>query len=326
VGVPVAVANYVPVDRAGAWRGRIAASMTYYARRPGRDLEELRAEWDAQGAERRVFGRSFVTADGERIPLREADERSRAALEERREAWTTATAIARAERHAVRDAAFEDRCERFLQGETARSARLSPERREELVERWRHTREARERLPDPAFCIYRVVLSAAWATLDGRELSYILGTALGGATLAVGASLAHATTKALRDAQLEAERLVARQAQRREQEAERAQRAEADRARREQERQVDRQERRQDRADARFAQRFRQPGWLAVEHRNTAHPHWHVVAISDRRLDVADLEAMRERLGERERTREREQSPERHPEPERQRDTGRELW
>ena len=56
MSVPVAVANYVPVDRAGAGRGRIAASMTYYARRPGRDLEERRAEWDAPGAARRGLG------------------------------------------------------------------------------------------------------------------------------------------------------------------------------------------------------------------------------------------------------------------------------
>ena len=51
---------------------------------------------------------------------------------------------------------------------------------------------------------------------------------------------------------------------------------------------------------------------MAVEHRNSEHPHWHVVGIADRRLNVADLDAIRERLGERERARELEQSPERH--------------
>ena len=43
MSVPVAVANYVPVDKGGAWRGRISASMTYYAQRPGRDLQQLAA-------------------------------------------------------------------------------------------------------------------------------------------------------------------------------------------------------------------------------------------------------------------------------------------
>jgi len=321
VGVPIAVANYVPVDRAGAWRSRIAASMSYYARRPGRDLDELKAEWAAQGAGRHVFGRYFYTADGERIPLKEADERFRAALVERREAWKEAKALERAERHAARNAAFEERCQRFLAGEDAKSKKLSPERREQLVERWRHTRAARERLPDPAFRIYRVVLSTTWATLDGRDVSYVLGTALGGATLAVGASLVHASTRSLAELQRHAERLLEREGQRREREADRQQRAEANRARREHARTEARRERRQERADARFARQFQHPGWLAVEHRNTEHPHWHVVGIAERRLDVADLTAMRERLGERERQRELEQNPERH----RQRDRGMEL-
>ena len=300
----MAVANYVPVDTGGAWRGRISASMTYYAQRPGRDLDELRAEG-------RVLGRYFTTADGERIPLAEAEARFHKALEERRDAWKQAKALERAERHAARDQAFEERCERFLAGEDGKSSTLSPERREQLVARWRHTRAARERLPDPVFRIYRVVLSTSWATIDGRDLSHILGTALGGAVGAAGAIATRAATTTVRDAQTHALRLVEHEDQRRQQEAERQQRAAARQEQRDTARQARGKERHQQRADARFARQFAHPGWMAVEHRNTEHPHWHVVAISDRRLDVADLDALRERLGERERARELEQAPER---------------
>ena len=308
MGVPVAVANYVPVDTGGAWRGRISASMTYYAQRPGRDLQQLAAE---HRAESRVLGRHFYTADGETIPLAEADDRFQKALEERRDAWKEAKALERAERHAARDQAFEERCERFLAGEDGKSRTLSPERREQLVARWRHTKAAREHLPDPAFRIYRVVLSTSWATIDGRDLSHILGTALGGAVGAAGAIATRATTTTLRDAQTHALRLVEREDQRHQQEAERQQRAEARQQQRDTARQARGKERHQQRAEARFARQFAHPGWMAVEHRNTEHPHWHVVAISDRRLDVADLDALRERLGERERARELEQAPER---------------
>jgi hypothetical protein len=312
VGVPVAVANYVPVDTGGRWQGRIGASMRYYAQRPGRDLDELRAEWEARGAERRVFGRTFVTADGEKIPLAEAQDRFQKALEERRDAWREQRALERAERHAARDEAFEGRCERFLAGENSKSSKLSPERREQLVARWRHTKAAREHLPDPAFRIYRVVLSTSWAAIDGRDISHVLGTALGGAVGAAGAIATRATTQALRDAQTHALRLVEREDERRQQEAERQQRAEARQEQRDTARQARGKERHQQRADDRFTRHFTHPGWLAVEHKNTAHPHWHVVALSDRRLDVADLNAMRERLGERERARELEQDPQRH--------------
>ena len=101
-------ANYVPVDAAGAWRGRIGAAMRYYAHRPGADKDHQERERTAERAalgettgggrhaphqdeesrgpgEARVRGRWFITADGEKIPLREAQDRFLADVEDRRD-------------------------------------------------------------------------------------------------------------------------------------------------------------------------------------------------------------------------------------------------
>jgi hypothetical protein len=293
----------IPIDGAGAWRRRIAAAMTYYARRPGQDRDAAEADARTRGGPR-VQGRWFVTQDGERIPLAEAEDRFLAGVARREAAWNAQQAARAATGRERRAARLDARIAAFLDRESG----PDPDRREQIAARWRHQHAARERLPAPAFRVYRVILSTSWAVVDGRDVGHVLGTALGGAAAAAGASAVHATARSLRDLQRHGERLVEREAQRRQRETEREQRAEARRTR-QQERQA---ARRRERADAQFADR-----WMAVRHAGPGHthPHWHAVLLSDRALTTRDYARMRQALAERERQREREQHRDRPPEP-----------
>lgn len=212
-------ANYVTPGSA-RWAHRISRAMTYYAHRPGDDLHreddetpaaELRFRHRPQRDEPHAAGRSFYTSDGQKIPLAEAEDRFFAQVEARREQARQQREAARAERKTVRDAAFEDRCRRFVAGEGTRPG-LTRERRQVLVDRWRQTRHAKERLPDPVFRIYRVILSTERAVMDGRDIREVLETAVVGATRAVAGAVGHGIKTAYRDAQRDHERHTRAQA------------------------------------------------------------------------------------------------------------------
>ena len=79
----VVQAAYDPVTATSAWRGRIGTAMRYYATRPGADKDREEREARERGHPQ-VRGRWFVTSDGERLPLKEAEERFLAQVEARR--------------------------------------------------------------------------------------------------------------------------------------------------------------------------------------------------------------------------------------------------
>jgi hypothetical protein len=307
----VKVTKPVRIDGAGAWRGRIAAAMTYYARRPGRDREAQEGDARERGHPQ-VRGRWFVTSDGEWIPLAEAQDRFLAGVEARKEAWRERSEERTAERRQGREARLEARITAFLEREDGPDRA----RREQIADRWRHQHAARERLPDPVFRVYRVILSTSWAVLDGKDVERVLETALGGAAGAAASAVGHAGALAYRGAARRLER-QARAAQR---QRERAGRAAAERARRRGEREERAAARRQQRADARFAAQ-----WMAVRHDGPSHshPHWHAVLLADRALTTRDYDRMRGVLAERERDREREQRRERTPSQDHDRERGR---
>jgi hypothetical protein len=308
--VGIVKATYVPVDPAGAWRRRITVAMRYYAHRPGADKDQQERERAADRATTgeaveprepgrrggpRVAGRWFVTTDGERLLLREAHERLLAEVAARHEAARRA----REERAADRHGRAEARLRAFVEGAGGARER---DRREQLAARWRHAREARERLPDPVFRVYRVVLSTSWAVLEGRDVEHVLATALGGAAGAVAGTVAHAGVEVARRLERTHDRATRRAAWARERAAEQADAAE----RRQRARVAGAEERRRQRADARFARRF-----LYVRHEGPSHshPHVHALFVTDGRgLDRRDLERMRHALAAREALREREQA------------------
>lgn len=134
-------ARYDPVSPAAGWRTRVHQAMTYYSRRPGRDKE--REEREHPG----VAGRWFVTADGERLPLPEAERR------------------------------FAREVEAQLAATQARTA----ERERELSERYGRP----IRLPEPTHRFYQVVVSTRDVALHDRDAAAILGRAFDGPTLYV---------------------------------------------------------------------------------------------------------------------------------------------
>jgi hypothetical protein len=139
--VGIVHARYDPVTPATGWRTRVHKAMGYYARRPGRDKE--REEREHPG----VKGRWFVTADGERLPPHEAEQRfARAA-----EAQLAAAQAGRAER------------ERALTERYGRPIRL----------------------PEPTHRFYQVVVSTRDVALHDRDAAAILAQAFAGPTLYV---------------------------------------------------------------------------------------------------------------------------------------------
>ena len=134
-------ARYDPVAPATGWRTRVHKAMGYYARRPGKDKE--REEREHPG----VTGRWFVTADGERLPLKEAEQR------------------------------FAREIEAQLAVTQARTAA----REQELSARYGRP----VRLPEPTHRFYQVVVSTREVALHDRDAAAILGRAFDGPTLYV---------------------------------------------------------------------------------------------------------------------------------------------
>jgi ribosomal protein L12E/L44/L45/RPP1/RPP2 len=155
------------------------------------------------------------------------------------------------------------------------------------------------------FRFYQVVVSTSWAALHDRDVAEILGRAFGGVAGATAGAAGDALAAATRAAEREARRYEARR------ERQLAQELDAERRRTEREQRAT--EHHRERADARWAAQFREGGaWMYVRHGNTAHPHVHVVAVTDGRgLHVDDLNRMRAHVVEREQQREREQGHER---------------
>jgi hypothetical protein len=139
--VGIVQARYDPLTPAAGWRTRVRKAMTYYSRRPGRDKE--REEREHPG----VKGRWFVTPDGERLSLHEAERR------------------------------FAGEIEAELAAAQARTA----ERERELSERYGRP----VRLPEPTHRFYQVVVSTREVALHDRDAAAILGRAFASPTLYV---------------------------------------------------------------------------------------------------------------------------------------------
>jgi len=169
--VGIVQARYDPILSTTAWRTRIRTAMTYYSRRPGKDREREEREARERGHPQ-VKGRWFITDDGQKLPLREAEERFRREVE-------------------ARQAAAE-----------ARKAA----RERELTERYGR----RIRLPLPAHRFYQVVLSTKWAALHDRDVAEILGRAFGGLAAATAGAAGDAYQAASRAAERDARRYEAR--------------------------------------------------------------------------------------------------------------------